>query len=319
MNDDATLQHVTSADGTTLAYERHGDGPALVLICGAAVDRRANAGLVAALAPDFAVYNFDRRGRGDSGDTPPYAVDREVEDVAAMLGAAGGSVDRQSNGGLADVLASSFTVYNFDRRGRGDSGDTLPYAIDREIEDVAAVLGAAGGSAHVCGSSSGAALALLAAARGLPVNRMVLWEPPYMVDPATRPPADAADTLERLAAEGRRADAVDYFMTKVVGMPPEALSAARTEPWWADQERVAHTLAYDDRVLGDYSVPLDAAARVAVPTLILTGGKSFPFLRQTAEALAKAIPDVRTDVLEGQEHVVDPAILAPAVTAFLKG
>ena len=264
MNDDATLQHVTSADGTTLAYERHGDGPAVILIGGAAVDRRANAGLVAALATDFAVYNFDRRGRGDSGDT-------------------------------------------------------LPYAVDREIEDIAAVLGAAGGSAHVCGSSSGAALALLAASRRLPVIRMVLWEPPYMVDAATRPPADAADTLERLVGEGRRADAVEYFMTKVVGMPPEAVSAARTQPWWADQEKVAHTLAYDDRILGDYSVPLDAAARVAVPTLILTGGKSFPFLRQTAEALAKAIPDARTDVLEGQEHVVDPTVLAPAVTAFLKG
>jgi pimeloyl-ACP methyl ester carboxylesterase len=264
MNDDATLQYVASADGTTLAYERHGDGPAVILVGGAAVDRRASAGLVAALAPDFAVYNFDRRGRGESGDTLPYAVDREIEDIAAMLGAAGGS-------------------------------------------------------AHLCGSSSGAALALLAAARRLPVIRMVLWEPPYKMDAATRPPTDAADTLERLVAEGRRADAVEYFMTKVVGMPPEAVSEARTQPWWADQENVAHTLAYDDRILADYSIPLDAAARVAVPTLILTGGKSFPFLRQTAEALAKAIPDGRTDVLEGQEHVVDPTVLAPAVTAFLKG
>jgi pimeloyl-ACP methyl ester carboxylesterase len=264
MNQSATLHHVTSADGTTIAYDLLGSGPPIVLV-------------------------------------------------------SGGSVDRRSNIGLAGVLAADFTVVNFDRRGRGDSGDTLPYAIEREIEDIDAVIAAAGGSAHLFGSSSGAALAMLAAAAGSSVNRLVMWEPPYIIDEAARPPADTAETYERLVAEGRRGDAAEYFMAKVVGMPPEFVAFARTQPWWADQEKIAHTLAYDARIMGDYSLPLDVAARVTVPTIILTGGKSFPFFRPTAEALAAAMPDGRAEILDGQEHNVDPTVLGPAMQAFLAG
>jgi pimeloyl-ACP methyl ester carboxylesterase len=258
----STLQTVRSKDGTPIAVEVTGRGPAIVLI-------------------------------------------------------SGGSVDRGANAGLAGVLSSDLTVWNFDRRGRGDSGDTAPYAVEREIEDVEAVIAAAGGHAHLYGSSSGAGLALEAAIAGASVDRLVLWEPPYNLDPAGRPPADSVEQLDRMIAEGRRDDAATFFMVDMVRLPAEFAAFARTQPWWAGQLAIAHTLAYDARVMGDYSVPTDRAAAIRVPTLILTGGSSFPFFRPTAEALAAAIPDGRSAVLDGQEHNVDPTVLGPAIRSFL--
>jgi pimeloyl-ACP methyl ester carboxylesterase len=257
------IQTVTSNDGTRIAAEVTGTGPAVVLL-------------------------------------------------------PGGSVDRGANAGLAAVLASDFTVWNVDRRGRGDSGDTLPYAVEREIEDIEAVIAAAGGHAHLYGSSSGAGLALEAAAAGASVDKLVLWEPPYNVDPAGRPPRDSAEQLERMVAEGRREDAATFFMVDMVGLPADFAAFARTQPWWQGQLALAHTLAYDARVMGDYAVPTATAARVTCPTLILTGGSSFALFRPTAEALVAAMPDARTEVLEGQEHNVDPAVLGPAMAAFLR-
>jgi pimeloyl-ACP methyl ester carboxylesterase len=230
----------------------------------------------------------------------------------------GGSVDRGSNAGLADVLAAEFTVYNYDRRGRGDSGDTPPYAVAREIEDLEAVIALAGGTAHVYGTSSGAGLGLEAAAAGAPIDKLVLWEPPYNVDPAGRPPADSVAQLDRMVAEGRRGDAAAFFMSEMVRLPAEFVAYARTQPWWAAQEAIAHTLAYDARIMGDYSVPVETAARVTVPTLLLTGGASFALFQPTADALVAAMPNARTMVLEGQEHNVDPAVLGPAMAAFLR-
>jgi pimeloyl-ACP methyl ester carboxylesterase len=263
MNDaTTTIQHVTSKDGTTIAYDRLGDGPPIVLL-------------------------------------------------------PGGSVDRQANAGLAQLLAADFTVLNVDRRGRGDSGDTLPYAIEREFEDVDAVVEAVGGSAALYGSSSGAALAMLATAAGESVSKLVMWEAPYFRDPAARPPADTVEQYERRVAEGRRGDAVEYFMGTVVGLPPQFVAFARTQPWWAGQEKIAHTLAYDGRIMGDYSLPLDVAARVACPALVLAGGASVPAFRETAELLAAAMPRGRAAVLEGQEHNVDPSVLAVAMREFL--
>ena len=258
----STIQTITSNDGTRLAAEVTGRGPAIVLVCG-------------------------------------------------------GSVDRGSNAGLAAVLAPDFTVWNFDRRGRGDSGDTAPYAVEREIEDIEAVIAAAGGHAHLYGTSSGAGLALEAAAAGAAVDKLVLWEPPYNVDPAGRPPADSVEQLDRMVAEGRRDDAATFFMVDMVGLPAEFAAFARTQPWWAGQLAIAHTLAYDARVMGDYSVPTETAARVTVPTLILTGGSSFALFRPTADALVAALPDGRTQSLEGQEHNVDPTVLGPAMRDFL--
>jgi pimeloyl-ACP methyl ester carboxylesterase len=258
----ATTQ-ITSKDGTRLAVDISGSGPAVVLVCG-------------------------------------------------------GSVDRGSNHGLAEALKGEFTIYNFDRRGRGESGDTAPYAVAREIEDIEAVIALAGGHAHLYGSSSGAGLALEAAAAGASVDRLVLWEPPYNLDPAGRPPADSVEQLDRMVAEGRRGDAATFFMVDMVRLPADFAAFARTQPWWPAQEAIAHTLAYDARVMGDYSVPTATAARITVPTLILTGGASFPFFKPTAEALVAAMPDARTAQLPEQQHNVDPTVLGPAIGAFLR-
>jgi pimeloyl-ACP methyl ester carboxylesterase len=258
------MDTVLSKDGTTIAFDLLGDGPPVILVCG-------------------------------------------------------GSVDRMSNAGVAAILASDFTVFNYDRRGRGDSGDTPPYAIEREVEDIDAVLTAAGGAACLYGSSSGAALALEAAASGLPITKLALWEPPYILDDTQRPPADQVERYNEMIAEGRRGDAVEYFMSKVVGMPPEFVEQARTQPWWAATEALAHTLAYDATIMGDYSLPTERAASVTTPAVVIAGGASFPFMRETANALAEALPHGQTRTLEGQDHNVAPESIAPVLKEFFAG
>jgi len=256
------VDFVTSKDGTQIAYERSGSGPAVVLVCG-------------------------------------------------------GSVDRQANAPFAEGLAATFTAFNFDRRGRGPSGDTQPYAIAREIEDIAAVIEAAGGEASLVGFSSGASLAMEAAAAGLPVDKLVMWEPPYIVDPAMRPRGDTAKIFHDFVAAGRRDAAVEHFMANVVGMPAEFVEQAKTQPWWAATEALAHTLEYDATVMGDYSVPVDRASQVKASTLVLTGGASFPFMHQAAAALVDAMPNARTQILEGQTHDVHADVFVPAAAVFL--
>ena len=258
------MDTVTSRDGTTLAFDRLGDGPPVVLVCG-------------------------------------------------------GSTDRMANAGLAAELASDFTVYNYDRRGRGDSGDTLPYAVEREVEDIAAMLDTAGGSASLYGTSSGAGLAMEAAARHLPITRLALWEPPYSVEGRPDLPADTSAVYTELVEAGRRGDAVEYFMATVVGLPPEFVAGARQAPWWAQQEALAHTLAYDAKIMGDYTLPVAVAKAISVPTIILDGGASFGFLAATADALARLIPDAQRRTLEGQEHNVDPVVLGDALKEYLAG
>lgn len=230
---------------------------------------------------------------------------------------AGAAVDRSSDAPLAELLAADFTVFNIDRRGRGDSGDTPPYAVERELEDIAAVLEEAGGSANLYGHSGGAALALQAVASGLPVRRLALWEPPYILDETKRPPADQVEQLETMIAEGRRGDAAAYFLREVVRAPAEFVAQARTQPWWAGQEALAHTLAYDARILGDYALPTGRAESVRVPTLVLAGGVDFPWMRDTAQALANALPNGEVRFLDGQGHAdVAPTVLAPALKEF---
>jgi pimeloyl-ACP methyl ester carboxylesterase len=257
------METVTSKDGTTIAFDRLGAGPPVVLVCGGSVSR--------------------------------------IADVA-----------------IAQELASDFTVLNYDRRGRGDSGDTPPYAIEREVEDIEAVIEAAGGSAHLWGSSSGAALALIAAEQGVPVDRMALWEPPFIPEGVPKPPSDQVEQYERMVAEGRRGDAVEYFMSKVVGLPPEMVAGARSQPWWAATEALAHTLAYDARIMGDYDVPVDRAANVKVPSVVIAGGADMPFMRVSAQALADALPDGEVRFLDGQGHDVDPTVLVPAMKEFFQ-
>jgi len=253
-----------------------------------------------------------------SSDGTPIAFDRLGAGPPVVL-VCGGSVDRTSNAPVAQLLAADFTVLNYDRRGRGDSGDTAPYAVEREVEDLEAVIAAAGGLASVYGSSSGAALALEAGASGLPISRLALWEPPFILDESARPPVNQVETYDELIAAGRRGDAVEFFMTKVVGMPAEFVIQARTEPWWPAQEALAHTLAYDATIMGDYSIPTDRAAAVKAPTVVLAGGADIPWMRETAQALADALPDGRTKFLDGQGHDVDPSVLAPALAEFFAG
>jgi pimeloyl-ACP methyl ester carboxylesterase len=259
------VDRVTSSDGTTVAFDHLSEGPPVILVCGGSTDRMVNAPLAALLARRFTVLNYDRRGRGDSGDTPPYAVEREVEDLDA-------------------------------------------------------VVTAAGGSACVWGSSSGAALALEAAAGGLAISRLALWEPPYRLqDGGPRPPADTAKVFTELVSQGRRGDAVEFFMAKVVRLPDEFVAQARNAPFWQAQEALAHTLAYDATIMGDYEVPAERVASVTTPTLVLTGGASPPWLHETARAIVGLLPEGRHRVLEGQEHNITPEAIAPALEEFFAG
>jgi pimeloyl-ACP methyl ester carboxylesterase len=252
-----------------------------------------------------------------SKDGTSIAFDRIGEGPAVVL-VSGGSVDRMSLAPLAQELASDFTVLNYDRRGRGPSGDTPPYAIDREIEDIEAVVDAAGGEVAIFGSSSGAVLAMLAAGAGLGIGKLAMWEPPYIPEGFPKPPADQVEQYETMVAEGRRGDAVEFFMARVVGMPAEFVAGARSQPWWGATEALAHTLAYDARIMGDYDIPADRAANVKVPALVVAGGADMPFMRETAQALADALPDGQVRFLDGQGHNVDMTVLAPVLKEFFR-
>ena len=222
---------------------------------------------------------------------------------------------------VAELLAPRFTVYRYDRRGRGGSGDTAPYAVEREIDDLAAILEAAGGSACAFGGSSGAVLALEAAARGVEIARLALYEPPFVVDPGRGAlPKDYLRRLDELIAAGRQGDAVEYFLTAAIGMPPAAVSAMGDMPLWPALTSVAHTLAYDSRVMGETMggdpSALERFAAVAVPTLVIDGGDSPPSMEMAADALAGVLPEVERRTLAGQTHEVAPEALAPALQDF---
>jgi pimeloyl-ACP methyl ester carboxylesterase len=255
---------VASQDGTTIAFDRAGDGPPLILV---------NAG----------------------------------------------PTDRNVNAALAGLLAAQFTVLNYDRRGRGDSGDTAPYAVDREYEDLDAVIDAGGGPACVFGNSGGGILALEAAARGLAITKLAVWEPPYVLD-GTRPPApkDYQQQLRGLLAVGRRGDMVELFMTQAVGLPAEFVAPLRASPFFPSMEAVAHALVYDAMVVGDFSLPTGRLATVKAPTLVVDGGQT-PWLTTAADAVASALPDAQRRSLQGQPHNVDAAAIAPVLADFFNG
>lgn len=258
-----TTNKVTSADGTPIAYDLLGSGSVVIVVGGATCDRVKMAGVATELSRHHAVVNYDRRGRGESGDTAPYAVGREVEDLAALI---------------ADV----------------------------------------GGSAAVYGHSSGAGLVLHALAAGLPVTRAVLHEPPYgSEDMAEGSRAFAAELAELLDA-GRQDDALALFFT-TTGLPASMVDEWRAEPWWSDTVAIAPTLAYDSAVMGDSSgglVPFDLARAATQPTLVLVGGASPAWMIETDRALARALPAGRLRVLEGEEHVVAPPVLVPVLADF---
>ena len=251
----------TSRDGTAIAYERSGEGPALILVDGALCSRTF-------------------------GPMPK----------------------------LAPLLARHFTVYMYDRRGRGDSGDTQPYSREREVEDIAALIHEAGGPAFLVGLSSGAALALEAAASGLDVRKVAAYEPPFVGNGGG---ADYETELKRLLAAGDRGGAVKYFMRDMVGAPVPIVVMMQLMPWiWRKLKAVAHTLPYDAAVMNGFQVPAARLASVKVPTLALHGSKTDARLKKAALAVAEAVPGARHRALAGQTHNVKPTVLAPAVVEF---
>lgn len=268
------MEHVTSADGTTIAYDRLGSGPALILVSGASVGRAGDAHLAQALAEHNTVYNYDRRGRGDSTDTLPFAVEREIEDIAALLDAA-----------------------------RRDAAQSATHD--------------GGHAAAVVGLSSGAALAGRAAAE-LPVRALVMWEPPFMIDAEGQARAKRyTDNLNAALAAGDNDAAMTAFL-RHVGLPDEAIDGTRQSPFWVEATKIAPTLAYDNAAMGTNSViPAEVYARITAPTLVLAGGASPAFLPAAAQAAAEAIPGAQADVLEGQTHNVDASVFAEALRGFL--
>ncbi|MGH8827790.1 MAG: alpha/beta fold hydrolase [Jiangellaceae bacterium] len=226
---------------------------------------------------------------------------------------------------LAALLAADFTVINYDRRGRGESGDTPPYAVEREIEDIDALIEHAGGSAFVFGSSSGAALALEAAAGGLGIEKVALYEPPFVVAAGEHQlPTDFRAQLAGMIDAGRNADAVRYFMTKGIGMPAIFVHMMRLAPkTWSSMKAMAPTILYDIAVLGDNQAgkPLPAGrwSDATMPTLVLNGGKSPEFLQHGATALADVLPNARLRTLDKLNHgavVMSPKTLAPVLSEF---
>jgi pimeloyl-ACP methyl ester carboxylesterase len=242
-----------------------------------------------------------------SKDGTPIAYDRTGQGPVVIL-VSGALSDRTSGARLASLLAPHFTVINYDRRGRGDSGDTQPYALEREVEDIEAVIDDVGGSVRLFGASSGAVLALEATCRlGTKVTKQILFEPPFIVD-NSRPavPDDFVARVTELTAAGQRGDAVQYFMTDGVGLPAEAVAGMRQSPMWGRLEKLAHTLPYDGAVMGDtqagQELPADRWESAKVPTLVLDGGASDAWIRHAARALAKVLPDAQYRTLDGLDH-----------------
>jgi Alpha/beta hydrolase family len=223
---------------------------------------------------------------------------------------------------LADLLSARFTVLNYDRRGRGDSGDTKPYVLEREFEDLQAMIAVAGGSVSVWGMSSGGILALEAARAGVPIEKIAAYEPPFIVDPSDGlPPDDFVPHLAALADRGRTSEAVRYFMTRVMGMPsliPSLMSL--WPPMWSKLKATAHTLPYEAALIDRYvrGRPVDDPfwARVATPTLIVSGEKSPQKLRKGAAAIAAALAHAEHRALPGVSHNVKMRTLAPVLTDF---
>jgi pimeloyl-ACP methyl ester carboxylesterase len=255
----------TSPDGTTIAYDQVGAGPPVVLVDGAMCYRGA------------------------------------------------GPMDA-----LAERLAEHFTVLTYDRRGRGESTDTAPYAVEREVEDLRALIDAAGGVANVYAISSGAALALATAATGAGIPGLALYEPPYLagLEESGRAETYTAQLNELLQA-GDRGGAVALFMARV-GIPQQVIDGMRGSPGWPRMEAIAPTLAYDDRLLAGGRVPREIATRVTAPALLLSGSASPESLQQAAAATADALPNATHRTLEGQTHDVAADALAPVLTEFFR-
>lgn len=258
------MERTQSADGTSLAYDRLGAGPAVVFVPG--------------------VFN--------------------LRDTCAPIAAA---------------LGTRCTSYTYDRRARGDSGDTRPYAVEREVEDLAALVEVAGGRASVFGYSSGAVLALRAAADGVPVERLFLYEPPFRFeDDDPGPPDDLAEQLQQMVDDGRPADAVTTFQLRGIGLPPEVVAQIRAAPFFPQLEAVAQSVVHDAVLTTSMARPTPAMTRVDVPTLVLRGGRTWPRLVTAADRLVALLPQARLQVLpDAVDHGLEPVSTAAAVLDLL--
>jgi pimeloyl-ACP methyl ester carboxylesterase len=264
------MKTATSRDGTRIAYDELGAGPPLILVGGA----------------------LNTRSFGP-------------------------------NGSLAPVLAERFTVIHYDRRGRGDSGDTPPWAVEREIEDLDALIEAAGSSAYVYGISSGAGLALEAASRGLAIEKLAMYEAPFIVDDSRPPLADDyLARLQGLVEADRRGDALRLFMREGVRLSRVFVALMRLMPAWSQLEAVAHTLPYDAAIVFDYQkgrpLPAEHWSSATMPTLVAVGGKSPDSMRNAMQALADVLPNAKHRTLEGQTHIVKAEALAPVLIKFFE-
>ncbi|MGH7430000.1 MAG: alpha/beta fold hydrolase [Candidatus Methylomirabilaceae bacterium] len=258
------MQTVRSNDGTAIAYDQLGAGPPVIMVVGAFNTRAATGPLAAALQERFTVLNYDRRGRGDSGETLPYSVERELEDLDALIAEAGGS------------------------------------------------------SSSVFGYSSGATPALRAAARGLAISKLALYEPPFLVDESRPPlPADLPEQLGELIAAGRRGDAVELYQTEAVGIPEEVVVGMREAPFRPALEAIAHTLVYDATIIGDLTLPTELIASIATPTLVIDGENNVPLMRSAARAVADTLPNGQRRTLAGQSHEISPDATAAVLEKFL--
>ncbi|GAA3217952.1 alpha/beta hydrolase [Streptomyces sp. XM83C] len=218
---------------------------------------------------------------------------------------------------LAHRLADRCTAVVYDRRGRGESGDTAPYTVEREIEDLAAVAEAAGGDAALFGVSSGGALVLRAAAAGLPVRRVAVYEVPYAdhLEGGAELHARYSEDLAQALGEDRRGDAVELFL-RLTGLGEQTIQGARQSPMWAGMETVAPSLAYDNAVMGDGLLPRELLASVGVPVLSVAGGASPAWLPRAARDVAEAVPDGTYRELPGQTHMVEPEVLGPVLAEY---
>lgn len=260
--------------------------------------------------------------RVTSKDGTPIAFDRSGSGPPLIL--VDGALCYRAFGpmrALASLLSPSFTVFTYDRRGRGESGNGRPYAIEREVEDLDALIREAGGEAYVYGASSGGGLALEAANRGLAIKKLALYEAPYIVDASTPSvPEDYAARLNELVASGHRSDAVKMFM-RTVGTPGFFIAVMQLMPVWSKLKAVAHTIAYDMTIMGDGQrgkpFPPGRWASVRVPTLVLGGGNSPAWMKNSVRAVADALPNARHRTLEGQTHMVKANVQAPVLKEFL--
>jgi pimeloyl-ACP methyl ester carboxylesterase len=265
------MSTVTSKDGTKIAFDKVGAGPAVILVNGA-MSYRA----------------FD----------PTLAQ-------------------------LADLLGSHFTVYNYDRRGRGESGDTKPFIKQREIEDIQALVEDAGGEAMLFGISSGGAIVLESAAATPGITRAAVYEVPFIVDDGRQPVPHYAEDTARLVADGKLDEVIEYFMTKAVGIPAEYVNDMKQDQdMWGGMLAIAPTIPYDAAFVGEFMrgkpLPADHWSAVTMPVLVADGGASDAWMGHAADALAEVLPDASRQTLEGQTHMIDPNVLAPALIEFFK-